>query len=98
VIQSGQYGDWYYGIRLGDADETEVNVHGDEVEFRDGALIVWRVKEDGTRFVNVAFAPGHWAYIFSASLLDGHAVAVEHWSPMLGDPAPTARPRPTDQD
>lgn len=98
MIQPGQYGNWYYGIRLADMNNTEVNVHGDEVEFKDGSLIVWRVKDDDTRFVNVAFAPGQWAYIFAASLLDGHAVAAEYWSPTLGDPAPTSRPIQHDEE
>ncbi|MES5821907.1 hypothetical protein [Streptomyces sp. RG80] len=98
MIQSGQYGNWYYGIRLADMNNTEVNVHGDEVEFKDGSLIVWRIKDDGTRFVNVAFAPGVWACLFAASLLDGHAVAVEYWSPSLDDPAPTPRSVPADED
>ncbi|KOV66567.1 hypothetical protein ADL00_17260 [Streptomyces sp. AS58] len=98
MIERGQYGNWYYGIRLDDGNETEVNVHGDELEFKDGSLIVWRIKDDGTRLVNVAFAPGQWAYLFAASLLDGHAVAVEHWCQTIGDPAATSHPFTTDEE
>ncbi|MEU6616707.1 hypothetical protein [Streptomyces parvus] len=70
-------GNWYHRIQT--AKGEDVYVHGDEVEFKDGALIVWRVKDDGTRFVNIAFAPGQWANIYAASVMDGHAVAVDHW-------------------
>lgn len=77
AIQFGQYGNWYHRIQTTKGED--VYVHADEVEFKDGALILWRVKEDGTRTVNIAFAPGQWSYIYAASVLDGHAVAVDHW-------------------
>jgi hypothetical protein len=52
------------------ADKVEVTGSGD--------LILWQDGKKGLS-VNLAFAKGQWHVIYAASLMDGSAVAVEHW-------------------
>jgi len=72
-----RYGEYYWCIGL--VDGTEIHVHADDLRFYDGALILERVKEDRST-VNMAFAAGRWSFIYAASVIDGGAVAVEHWT------------------
>lgn len=71
-----QYGNYYWCVGLADAEETEVYLKADEVrEGETGGLFFYR--EDG--MLNLAVAPGAWRFVYAASLMDGAAVAVEHW-------------------
>ncbi|MCX4232820.1 hypothetical protein [Streptomyces ortus] len=73
------YGQYYWCIMLADKDQTEVYAHGDEVTLDDGVLVLWQHKDDKPSQQTLAFAPGQWASFYAASVLDGHAVSVEHW-------------------
>lgn len=71
-----QYGDKYWCVGLDDGDDTEVYLMADEVrEGETGALFFCRA--DG--MLNLAIAPGEWRFVYAASLMDGAAVAVQHW-------------------
>jgi hypothetical protein len=72
-----RYGRYYWCVGL--VDGTEIHIHADDLRFYDGALILERVKESESS-VNMAFASGRWAFVYAASVIDGGAVAVEHWA------------------
>ncbi len=84
------YGQFYWCIGLSDEDGTEVYVHADNmtVEEHNGALMAWRssVVGDRTRVAPVlAFANGEWKFFYAASVMDGHAVAVNHWPGQIAE-------------
>ncbi len=76
-----RYGEYYWCVGL--VDGTEIHLHADDLHFDDGALILERVKEDRST-VNMAFAAGRWSFVYAASVIDGGAVAVEHWTAPSG--------------
>ncbi len=68
----------------------QIYVHADRVEITSaGVLVLMRdTRYNATRAVrephehphpNLVFAVGSWSYVFAASVIDGAAVAVEHW-------------------
>jgi hypothetical protein len=74
--QATRYGKFYWCIGL--VDGTEIHVHADQLRFpADGGLVLAVDKEYG---VNFAFAAGRWSFVYAASVIDGGAVAVEHWT------------------
>jgi hypothetical protein len=90
-----QYGRFYFCIGLTDGKKkTEVYVYADEVKVEpSGALVALQrgnseipgvAGESPT--INVAFAPGQWTYVYGASVIDGAAVAVEHWPGQIAEP------------
>ena len=72
-----RYGRYYWCVGL--VDGTEIHIRADDLRFYDGTLTLERVKES-ERSVNLAFAPGRWAFVYAASVIDGGAIAVEHWT------------------
>jgi len=64
----------------------EIYIWADEWDMVNGHLIFYLL-QDGEpknmvrpkRALNMAFAPGQWNTVFAASVLDGNAIAVEHW-------------------
>jgi hypothetical protein len=76
-----RYGSYYWCVGL--VDGTEIHLHADALRIDDGALMLERVRGD-ERSVNMAFAAGRWSYVYAASVIDGGAVAVEHWTKPSG--------------
>lgn len=88
-MSTTDYGRSYWCVKRRDA--PEVYVMADRVEVTPtGALIFWAETteaKDGSYdrvprnnpFPSLGFAPGEWTAFYAASLLDGSAVAVEHW-------------------
>ena len=82
-----RYGQFYWCVGLSDGKEVYANA--DETEITDaGALALWRTTDPGPDFARVpakarhmtlAFAPGRWVFVYAASVIDGHAVAANHW-------------------
>lgn len=82
--ETARYGEYYWCVGLtpyeGEDKSTEVYVMADLVEADNGVLTLWgKEKEDGLRRPNLIFAKGEWKFVYAASLIDGHAVAIEHW-------------------
>lgn len=72
-----QYGSLYWCVKL--PNRSEVRLMADEaLILPSGALSMVQHHATGTR-INLAFAPGQWVAVYAASLIDGGAVAVEHW-------------------
>ncbi|HXU01469.1 MAG TPA: hypothetical protein VN903_10770 [Polyangia bacterium] len=71
------YGQFYWRIvgAVGD-----VHLHADAIRVVDGALLCLRRREGGPDELLFAVAPGAWRYFYAASLIDGGAVSVEHWT------------------
>jgi hypothetical protein len=86
-----KYGKFYWciGVSKDVSENGEIYAHADWIELQAGALVLQRAKsagDEGTineatggRQILLTLAPGQWKYAFAASVLDGHAVAVEHW-------------------
>ena len=82
MSNSDSYGKYYWCVRVN--DKEEVYAFADIVNNVNGTLfLLSEEKDEATKetkvTVNLAFAPGHWQTIYAASVLDGGAVAVEHW-------------------
>jgi hypothetical protein len=76
---SEQYGQYYWCIKTSLSKSGEIYAMADDaIVLPDGTLSLTRVKE-GKLSVNLAIAPGNWTAYYAASLIDGHAVAIEHW-------------------
>ncbi len=81
TMGTDQYGNYYWCVKVTDdvSLDGEIYVMADEVVVTDsGALECRRVGVKNR--VNLTLAPGKWLAVYSASLVDGHAVAVEHWA------------------
>ena len=78
-IQADEYGRNYWWVTLGDGQE--LGAWADRVEVSpDGSLILYGgATALGAKFVNLAFAPGVWQFIYAADSEDGTPLAVEHW-------------------
>ena len=76
-MSADRYGRYYWCVKTPLSPDGEIYLHADGMSVRDGCLAFAGGGEHG---INIIFAPGQWQTAFAASCLDGHAVAVEHWS------------------
>ena len=78
-MDASDFGRFYWWIKL--ANGQEMGVHADRVEITgDGALVLYGSNPSvGTKYVNLALAPGEWQLVCAASVEDGRPLAVEHW-------------------
>lgn len=82
---SEKYGRYYWCAKVTEdvCPERDIYVHADTCKIlTNGELVFYghlnnEVEED--RIINLAIAPGKWYAIYAASVIDGAAVAVEHW-------------------
>ena len=59
--------------------KKEIYIWADEWLVESGHLFFFLVRFGEPKKMNMVFAPGHWNTVFAASIMDGHACAVEHW-------------------
>jgi hypothetical protein len=87
-MTADRYGQYYWCVKTSLANDDEIYVHADRVEFTPtGAVIFWcdptgqdtRTNRSTMKIQTLAIAAGHWKAVFAASCLDGHAIAAEHW-------------------
>lgn len=71
------YGDRYWCIGRPDGNEIYLNADRAEVQPSGALVMVAGGGEEG--IVNLALAAGQWVFVYAASVIDGHAVAVQHW-------------------
>ena len=78
-MSADEYGRNYWWITL--EDGQELGAYADRVEVSsDGSLILYGGSTAlGTKFVNLALAPGVWQFIYAADSGDGSPIAIEHW-------------------
>lgn len=79
-----QYGRYYWCIKVPDtiSKSGEIYLHADEITVnKHGDLEAWHANEKapGGRHQNLALAAGQWLAFYAASVMDGSAVAVDHW-------------------
>jgi hypothetical protein len=88
ITKSGtqRYGQYYWCIKSRLSPDGETYVMADRIEVTTaGVLIAWggcRPEKGETpqeQQVMLSLAPQQWSACFAASLIDGAAVAVEHW-------------------
>ncbi|WP_405860164.1 hypothetical protein OG407_20980 [Streptomyces sp. NBC_01515] len=74
---SAKYGQFYWRIDLTSGEV--VHAHADEVEILTSGALVLRKADEEAPLVLLAFAVGEWKNVQAASVMDGHAVCVDHW-------------------
>lgn len=73
-----RYGDYYWCVKTSLSENGEIYLYADRASIEAGVLTFSRLR--GEEFEpTLVLAPGQWTACFAASLLDGNAVAVEHW-------------------
>jgi hypothetical protein len=83
-MTTNRYGKSYWCVKVprNISSSGEIYLYADKVELTpDGSLIFLRCPEDSDKepSPNLALAAGSWIVMFAASVIDGSAVAVEHW-------------------
>lgn len=74
-MSAADYGELYWCVKTPLAVSGDIYVHADGVEIHQGALVF--MGRHGTPVLTIA--AGQWLASYAASVLDGSAVAVEHW-------------------
>ena len=72
-------GNFYFAV---ETYSDRIWIHADEHRIQDGTLmfLTKNQKDPYELSASFVFAPGVWKYFYAASVLDGGAVDVEHWS------------------
>lgn len=83
------YGDKYWCIivdpsLVSKGATPEIFVFADEFVVVEGSLRFVRMKNQSYEPV-LSIAPGLWKCVYAASVIDGHAVAVEHWAGQINE-------------
>ncbi|HEX8708668.1 MAG TPA: hypothetical protein VF723_10540 [Pyrinomonadaceae bacterium] len=83
-MAASDYGRYYWWIKL--TNGQELGVFADRVEIvGEGTLVLYGGSQSlGTKFVNMAVAPGEWQSVYAASAEDGRPLPVEHWQKRKG--------------
>lgn len=87
-MATADYGRFYWCIKVPSniSPDGEIYLHADKVEVTpNGDLLFWNsINEKNKKpFQNLALARGSWLVFFAASIIDGGAVAVEHWESVV---------------
>jgi len=81
------YGRYYWGVKTDLSQNGEIYLYADIASVnKNGDLIFSKVAGEST-YTNMCFAKGYWKTFFAASVMDGSAVAVEHWKGEVIDEA-----------
>jgi hypothetical protein len=78
-VSTERYGQYYWCVKTQLSDDGDVYVHADRVTIDAGVVTFWHEEDGCPNRINLAVAPGQWTAVYAASVLDGHAVAVDHW-------------------
>jgi len=71
-------GKYYWCIKTDLSEDGEIYVHADSLKVNCNGDLICHGKKVGV--INLAIAAGCWKAFFAASVWDGSAIAVEHWS------------------
>ncbi len=95
MINASRYGDLYWCAKVTKdlSSSGEIYVMGDEIKVENGALIFLRNKKEPvlSKEINLIIPAQKWTAVFAASVMDGHAVAVEHWPGEIYEPGDNDR-------
>jgi len=83
MSDANQYGQYYYCVKVSKdlSKQGEIYVRADEVKTHpDGAVAFISKREAKQNFTNLLIPSGKWNAVYAASVIDGHAVAIEHWT------------------
>ena len=69
------YGKYYWCVKSGLSENGEIYVHANRVEVLNGCIVFYGNDD----VINLSISDGYWSAVFAASVIDGSAVAVEHW-------------------
>lgn len=77
---TSKYGKYYYCVKVTEdlSEDGQIYVMADEVAINQGAL-TFRANQLDMPQNTLVIAPGKWLGYYAASIIDGSAVAVEHW-------------------
>jgi hypothetical protein len=79
------YGKFYWCVlvdkALAESGEIYFNADGVETD-QSGTFVACRVK-DGVKEVILMVPAGMWKTVFAASIIDGHALGVDHWKEQI---------------
>jgi hypothetical protein len=83
-MSTENYGKSYWCVKVPPnvAPTGEIYLYADRVEITShGDLVFWREENEKRKepSQNFSLASGFWIAFFAASVMDGAAVAVEHW-------------------
>ncbi len=89
-MSTDSYGRYYWCVKTSLSEDKEIYLHADFVEINENgdALFIQEKEQKSApgaaierpkRIVNLCLASGSWSSLFAASVMDGHAVAVDHW-------------------
>jgi hypothetical protein len=70
------YGKYYWCIKSGLSKDGEIYVYADIATVNDNGDLI--LSQD-SGVINLSVAKGSWNACFAASVIDGSAIAVEHW-------------------
>jgi hypothetical protein len=78
MSEAERYGNFYWCIKTDLSPAGDIYIFADKVEINENGDLIFICKEKN-HYQNMSFAKGEWKCFFAASVMDGHAVAVEHW-------------------
>jgi hypothetical protein len=79
MAEPSKYGKYYWCLKSDLSEDGEIYVHADEVRVTPTGGVLFVSKDVNGEHVRLAVASGKWSAVFAASLIDGSAIAVEHW-------------------
>ena len=74
--RSIKYGKFFWHVGLPGKGDAKIFIWSSRAEIGSGGGLLMYDPEGS---VNLALAPGEWKYVYTASVFDGHPVAVEDW-------------------
>ena len=80
--ETEKYGRYYWCVKVTEdvSPNREIYLMADRCEILpNGEIAFYRQESGGEKSINLALAPSKWYAVYAASLIDGAAVAVEHW-------------------
>ena len=76
-----KYGELYWCVKSSLSDSGEIYFHADRIGVNEnGDMIAWAERPGAFDFQVLAIASGQWSAFFAASVMDGHAIACDHWT------------------
>jgi hypothetical protein len=77
-----KYGNYYFGVKVDKsiAKSGEIFAFAESVEVSaNGDLVFYEKTKQEQMLPSLIIKSDKWSIMFAASVLDGHAVSVEHW-------------------
>jgi hypothetical protein len=89
------YGQMYWCVKVTEdlSENGDIYVNADRVSYSPNGDVIFKgtfynketKKYEGEEQVRLIIASGKWDAVYSASCIDGHAIAVDHWKGEIVD-------------